>query len=84
MIRRFRRLPQYHLPELRGRHGLDNNERSKGPQITQITQIKAIANLTGLEEAQLINYLKACGFQIGLLINFGNKSLEHKRLVYNF
>ena len=49
-----------------------------------ITEIKAIANLTGLEEAQLINYLKATGLKVGLLINFGSKSLEHKRLVYGF
>ena len=49
-----------------------------------IVEIKAIALLTGLEEAQLINYLKATGLKVGLLINFGAKSLEHKRLVYSF
>jgi GxxExxY protein len=48
-----------------------------------IVEIKAISGLTGLEEAQLINYLKATGLKVGLLINFGAKSLEHKRLVYN-
>jgi len=48
-----------------------------------IVEIKAISGLTGLEEAQLINYLKATGLKIGLLLNFGAKSLEHKRLVYN-
>jgi GxxExxY protein len=48
-----------------------------------IVEIKAISSLTGLEEAQLINYLKATGMKVGLLINFGSKSLEHKRLVYN-
>ena len=49
-----------------------------------IIEIKAISALTGLEEAQLINYLKATGLKVGLLMNFGSKSLEHKRLVYNF
>jgi len=49
-----------------------------------ILEIKAISSLTGVEEAQLINYLKATGLKVGLLINFGAKSLEHKRLVYNF
>jgi GxxExxY protein len=49
-----------------------------------IVEIKAISNLFGIEEAQLINYLKATGLKVGLLINFGNKSLEHKRLVYGF
>ena len=48
-----------------------------------IVEIKALAKLTGIEEAQLINYLKATGLKLGLLINFGAKSLEHKRFVYN-
>ena len=49
-----------------------------------IIEIKAISVLSGVEEAQLINYLKATGLNVGLLINFGAKSLEYKRLVYNF
>ncbi|MBW2742427.1 MAG: GxxExxY protein [Deltaproteobacteria bacterium] len=35
-----------------------------------------------MEEAQLINYLKASGLKVGLLINFSSRSLEHKRFVY--
>jgi len=46
-------------------------------------EIKALSKLSGIEEAQLINYLKATGLKIGLLLNFGAKSLEHKRFVYN-
>ena len=46
-----------------------------------IIEIKAILSLTGLEEAQLINYLKATGLKIGFLINFGARFLEHKRFV---
>jgi GxxExxY protein len=49
-----------------------------------IIEIKAISSLSGTEEAQMINYLKPTGLKVGLLINFGNKSLEHKRLVYGF
>ena len=49
-----------------------------------IVEIKAIAKLSSIEHAQIINYLKAAKFKVGLLINFGSKSLEHKRLVYNF
>ena len=49
-----------------------------------IVEIKAIAGLSGIEEAQLINYLKATGLKVGLLLNFGSKSLQHKRMVYNF
>ena len=47
-----------------------------------IVEIKAISSLSGIEEAQLINYLKATGMKVGLLLNFGAKSLEYKRLIY--
>jgi GxxExxY protein len=48
-----------------------------------IVETKAIATLTGADEVQLINELKATGLQRGLLLNFGAASLEHKRLVLN-
>lgn len=47
-----------------------------------IVELKALANLSGIEEAQMINYLKASQLKTGLLINFGAKSLQHKRFVY--
>ena len=47
-----------------------------------IVETKAIAALTGADEAQLINELKATGLHRGLLLNFGAPSLEHKRLVF--
>ena len=37
----------------------------------------------GFDESQLINYLKASGLNRGLLINFGAKQLQYKRLVFN-
>jgi len=49
-----------------------------------IVEIKAMDKLSGIEQAQIINYLKAARLKVGLLINFGSKSLEHKRFVYNF
>ena len=49
-----------------------------------IVEIKAMDKLSGTEHAQIINYLKATRYKVGLLINFGTKSLEHKRFVYNF
>ena len=48
-----------------------------------IVEIKAVSSLSGVEEAQLINYLKATRLKVGLLINFGAKSLEYRRMVYD-
>ena len=48
-----------------------------------IVELKAIAALGGLEQAQLINYLKATQLRRGLLINFGDARLETKRLVFD-
>lgn len=45
-----------------------------------IIEIKATKEIAGIDEAQVINYLKATGLKIGLLINFGAESLEYKRL----
>jgi GxxExxY protein len=46
-----------------------------------LVEVKALDAITGREEAQLLNYLKASGFKRGLLLNFGGTSLRHKRMV---
>jgi len=49
-----------------------------------IVEFKALSRLTNVEEAQLLNYLKATGLKRGLLINFGAPSLQYKRLVWGY
>lgn len=46
-----------------------------------LVELKAISALTNNEEAQILNYLKATGLKVGLLINFGERSLKYKRFV---
>lgn len=47
-----------------------------------IVELKALNQIGGVEEAQLLNYLKATGMKLGLLINFGkHPKLEWKRLI---
>jgi GxxExxY protein len=46
-----------------------------------IVELKAIKEITVIEEAQLLNYLKVTKMHVGLVLNFGAKSLEVKRKV---
>jgi GxxExxY protein len=49
-----------------------------------IVEFKALSRLSNVEDAQLLNYLKATGLKRGLLINFGFSSLQYKRLVWGY
>ena len=44
-----------------------------------IVELKTIAKLGALEEAQILNYLKATGYEVGLLVNFAESRLAYKR-----
>ncbi len=46
-----------------------------------LVELKAIIQLEDVHLAQILNYLKAYKLEVGLLINFGSKSLTFKRLV---
>jgi len=46
-----------------------------------LVELKALVKLEDVHLAQALNYIKAYPLDVGLLINFGAKSLEFKRLV---
>lgn len=46
-----------------------------------ILELKALDTLSTVHESQVLNYLKATGFKLGLLVNFGQPKLQYKRLV---
>ncbi|MFO7890005.1 MAG: GxxExxY protein [bacterium] len=48
-----------------------------------MVELKAITNLEDVHLAQAMNYLEAYNMEIGLLINFGTKSLQFKRIHNN-
>ena len=46
-----------------------------------IVELKTAERIEKIHEAQLLNYLKATGIQVGLLVNFRHSKAEIKRLV---
>lgn len=46
-----------------------------------LVEVKAIIQLEDVHWAQVLNYLRAYRLEVGLLVNFGSKSMEFKRLV---
>jgi GxxExxY protein len=84
--------------ELRGRgHRVTNQAemevRYKGEQVglyyadllvddAVICEVKALDKLAPAHEAQLLNYLKATGTKVGLLLNFGPQGVQVKRMVF--
>ena len=48
-----------------------------------LLELKALSKLCREHEAQLINYLRATGLSVGLLLNFGRPRLGIKRMIWN-
>ncbi len=46
-----------------------------------VVELKATRGLAEVDEAQLLNYLKAAGMRVGLLFQLRHPSLEHRRRV---
>ena len=49
-----------------------------------IVELKTARRIEDIHLAQTLNYLKATGFKLGLIINFGKPMVEIKRVVNNF
>ena len=49
-----------------------------------ILELKAVSALANAHKAQLLNYLKASGNEVGLLINFGTTKIEYQRYENRF
>jgi len=49
-----------------------------------IVEIKCVECLTDVHRAQCLNYLKACGLRVGLVVNFSRPKVEWRRVVLGF
>ena len=46
-----------------------------------ILELKTVEKITDIHRARALNYLKATGLKLAIILNFGTKSLEYERLV---
>ena len=46
-----------------------------------LLELKSVENLNKIYQAQVLNYLKASGLKLGLLVNFGKEKVDCKRLI---
>lgn len=49
-----------------------------------LVELKALTRIAGVHEAQIMNYLKATGLTVGLILKFGSQKLGIKRIVHNY
>ncbi len=82
----MRRIPFVHEPALPLTYKGFNLKRTYSPDFSCfgriILELKACEKLVDEHVAQILNYLNATGFELGLLVNFGHyPKLEYKRVV---
>ena len=72
------------------RYGIRYKNENIGNYIADIVvaeklliELKALSALNREHEAQVMNYLKASGLRVGLLLNFGTARIGMKRIVWN-
>jgi len=72
------------------RYGIRYKNENIGDYIADIVvdnklliELKALSTLSREHEAQVMNYLKASGLSVGLLLNFGTPRIGMKRIVWN-
>lgn len=47
-----------------------------------ILELKSVDRIIDAHRSQVLNYLKATGLQLAIILNFGKKKLEHERLAF--
>jgi GxxExxY protein len=82
----LRRIPFRAQPELKLNYKGQTLNKTYQPDLDcygkVIVEIKAVCELTDEHRAQVHNYLKATGYRLGLLVNFGaHGKLEYERIV---
>ena len=83
---RLRQIPFVAQHELKLRYKAENLESTYKPDFICheriIVELKAVTDLTDKHRAQVHNYLKATGYRLGLLVNFGqHPKLQYERIV---
>lgn len=82
ILRRIPYVREYHMPVYFKGYKLDSSCRVDFFCYEEIpVELKALRIMSGTEEAQSLNYLKASKTKVGLLVNFGKPSLDYTRFV---
>ena len=84
---KLQNIPFVAQPELRSEYKGEPLEQTFKPDLVCfdliIVELKAVRELTPNHEAQVLNYLKATEYEVGLILNFGPSRKKIKRLVFD-